>query len=335
MFNSKKWKTLFAAMMMITLTTIFSACGFEKDDDAEEVKEKFVTVGTMNLVNGDLIAQYEKLYEKELGMKVKLLNFNSGKEIIAALGTGEIDIGEAGTAPTALAISSNIDIEVIFVGDVIGAAETLIARNDSGISSVKDLKGKRVATPFASTAQYSLLNVLKLEGMTETDVKLLDLQPDDIFAAWQNGEIDAAYIWYPVLGRLLENGKSITDSEKLAEKGIVTADLFVMRSVFAEKNPDVVKKFVEVQLKANNMILNKPQKAAKEMSAVLGITENEAAEQITKFKYLTADEQIDLLDNSMAKILKSTADFLVEQKSLKKAASQEEFQEKINSKYLK
>ena len=138
-----------------------------------------------------------------------------------------------------------------------------------------------------------------------------------------------------MLGRLLENGKSITDSEKLAEKGIVTADLFVMRSVFAEKNPDVVKKFVEVQLKANDMILNNPQKAAKEIAAVLGITENEAAEQITKFKYLTADEQIDLLDNSMAKILKSTADFLVEQKSLKKAASLEEFQKKIISKYLK
>ena len=335
MFNSKKWKTLFAAMMMITLTAIFSACGFEKDDDAEEVKEKIVTVGTMNLINGDLIAQYEKLYEKELGMKVKLLNFNSGKEIIAALGTGEIDIGEAGTAPTALAISSHIDVEVIFIGDVIGAAETLVARNDSGISSVKDLIGKKVATPFSSTAQYSLLNVLKLEGMTETDVQILDMKPDDIFTAWQNGEIDAAYIWYPVLGRLLENGKSITDSEKLAEKGIVTADLFVMRSVFAEKNPDVVKKFVEVQLKANDMILNNPQKAAKEIAAVLGITENEAAEQITKFKYLTADEQIDLLDNSMAKILKSTADFLVEQKSLKKAASLEEFQKKIISKYLK
>ena len=83
------------------------------------------------------------------------------------------------------------------------------------------------------------------------------------------------------------------------------------------------------------MILNNPQKAAKEIAAVLGITENEAAEQITKFKYLTADEQIDLLDNSMAKILKSTADFLVEQKSLKKAASLEEFQKKIISKYLK
>ena len=335
MFNSKKWKTLFAAMMMITLTAIFSACGFEKDDDAEEVKEKIVTVGTMNLINGDLIAQYEKLYEKELGMKVKLLNFNSGKEIIAALGTGEIDIGEAGTAPTALAISSHIDVEVIFVGDVIGAAETLVARNDSGISSVKDLIGKKVATPFSSTAQYSLLNVLKLEGMTETDVQILDMKPDDIFTAWQNGEIDAAYIWYPVLGRLIENGKSIADSEQLAEKGIITADLFVVRSTFAEKYRDVVKNFVEIQKKSNDLILNDSKKAAKEISAVLGITEIEAAEQIKNFKYLKADEQIKYLDGSLAETLKNTADFLVEQKSLKKAASLESFQKSVTSEFLK
>lgn len=319
-------------LMLLAVMIIFSACGDETAGTKQD--EKIITIGTMNLVNGDLIAQHEKWYEDELGVKVKIFTFNSGKEIVAALGSGEIDIGECGTAPAALAISSNIDVDVIFISDVIGAAETLVAKNDSGISSVKDLSGKKIGVPFSSTAQYSLLNTLKLEGISENDVKIFDLKPDDIFSAWQNGEIDAAYIWYPVLGRLLENGKSISNSEQLAENGIITADLFVVRSTFAEKNPELIKKFVALQLKANDMIFNNPQKATKDIAEILGVTERDAAEQITKFKYLKADEQKNLLDNSMAQILKSTADFLVEQKSLKKAADLEKFQKKINSKFI-
>lgn len=337
MFKSQKVKAFFVALMMLT-TAIFSACGNDKAPEAKDDKtdkEKPVVIGTMNLVNGDLIAQYEKWYENELGMKVKVIHFDSGKDVISALASNSIDIGEAGTSPAALAISNNLDIKVIFVGDVIGAAETLVAKNDSGISSVKDLAGKKVATPFASTAHYSLLNALKLAGMTETDCQLLDLQPDDIFAAWQRGDIDAAYVWYPVLGRLMETGKSITNSEELASKGIVTADLVVARTPFIEEHPDVVKKFIEIQLKANDMILDEPQKAAKEIASVLEISEKDAAEQITQFKYLKANDQIEILEKLMAKTLKDTADFLVEQKSIKTAPSLEDFNTKVTAEFVK
>lgn len=332
----KNWKSIiFAVMLVLSLSTIFSGCGEQKNDgDAQKNSEDTVVIGTMNLVNGDLIAQYEKWYENELGMKAKVIRFDSGKDVISALASNSIDIGEAGTSPAALAISNNLDIKVIFIGDVIGAAETLVVKNDSGIASVKDLAGKKIATPFASTAHYSLLNALKLEGLNEGDVQLLDLQPDDIFAAWQRGDIDGAYIWYPVLGRLLENGKAITDSAKLAEKGVVTADLVVARTPFAEKHPEVVKKFVSLQLKANDMILGEPDKAAKEIASVIEISEKDASEQITQFKYLKADEQIDQLKNSMAQTLKSTADFLVEQKSIKAAPTLEDFESKVTAEFI-
>ncbi len=321
---------------MLAMTALFSACGGDTSGkDTSKDSENTVTIGTMNLVNGDLIAQYEKWYESELGMKAKVIKFDSGKDIISALASNSIDIAEAGTSPAALAISNNLDIKVIFVGDVIGEAETLVAKKDSGISSVKDLAGKKVATPFASTAHYSLLNALKLEGMTETDVQMLDLQPDDIFAAWQRGDIDAAYVWYPVLGRLMEDGISVTNSAQLADKGVLTADLVVARTPFAEKNPDVVKKFIALQLRANDMILDDSAKATKEIAAILEISEKDAAEQITQFKYLKADDQKKILDESMAKTLKDTADFLVEQKSIKTAPTVEEFSARVTSEYLK
>ena len=236
MFKDENFKSIiFTVMLTLTLSTLFTGCGEEKSSK-DVGSDDTVIIGTMNLVNGDLIAQYEKLYENELGRKVQVVHFNSGKDIISALASNTIDIGEAGTAPAALAISNNLDIKIIFVGDVIGAAETLVVKKDSGIAGIKDLAGKKIATPFASTAHYSLLNALKLEGVSESDVKLLDLKPDDILSAWQRGDIDGAYIWHPVLDRLLEDGKTLTDSAKLAEKGIVTADLIVARTICRNSN---------------------------------------------------------------------------------------------------
>ncbi|MBO6230065.1 MAG: ABC transporter substrate-binding protein [Ruminiclostridium sp.] len=321
-----------AALMLTSVTACGTASAEEGSGDAAR---KSVTIGTLDLVNGDLIAQYENWYSTELGVDVKLVKFDSGKDINSALASGSVDIGQEGSSPAALAISSGIDIEVIWIGDIIGAAETLAARDGTGITGLQDLIGRKVATPFASTAHYSLLNALKLEGIDENSVSIIDMQTDKINAAWQTGDIDAAYVWYPVLGELLKSGTAITDSYQLAQKGIVTADTNVVRREYAEANPEVVTKFVELQLRANDIINSDSGKAAEEISSVLEISKEDAAEQITQFSYLNADEQIEYLDGSFAETLKSTADFLVEQKSITSAPDLDEFRSRVSSEFVK
>ncbi len=327
----------------ITCTLLLTAaCGNSGDQSSSQQASSsaaqssdgdVVNIGTMNLVNGDLIAQYEKYYEKELGVKVNIVNFKSGKDVNTALAAGSIDITELGSAPVALGISNNLDYKVFWVGDVIGTAESLIVKNGSGINSIADLKGKKVATPFSSTAHYSLLNAIKQAGLSESDVKILDLQPNDIYAAWQRGDIDAAYIWYPVQSQLLQDGKRITSSEELASKGVLTADLNVVRSDFAAKHPDIVTKYVKAQIKANDVLLNNKDQAVKDISSILEISTEDAADQITQFKYLTANEQLDYLQK-LPDTLKSTADFLVEQNSIKKAADLNTFKDRVTTEFI-
>ena len=323
-----KKKNIIAALVTAGTLTALMGTMVHADD-------RVVNIGTMNLINGDIIAQYEKLYEEELGVKVNIYTFDSGRDVNTALAAGSIDITELGSSPVALGISSDQDYEVFWIGDIIGSAESLVAKNDSGIETLADLKGKTVAAPFASTAHYSLLNALKLEGIAETDLTLLDLQPADIYAAWQRGDIDAAYVWFPVQGQLLEDGKVITGSDQLAKDGIITADLNVVRTAFAEENPDIVENHVKIQLKANEKLLNEADAAAGEIAEFLEITEEDAAEQITQFEYLLADEQIDYLENQFAQTLKNTADFLVEQDSIQEAASLETFEERITTEFIK
>ena len=342
--NLKKVVALISvlALAAVSLTACSSSAASGSGEDSQNGTEASsankatkINIGTLDLVNGDLIAQYEKWYEDELGVEVNIIKFDSGKDINSAIASGGIDIGQEGSSPAALAISNDLDVEVFWIGDIIGKAETLVAKNDSGIKSLSDLKGKKIGTPFASTAHYSLLNALELEGVDANEVTILDLQPDDIYAAWGRGDIDAAYVWYPVLGNLLKDGTAITDSEALAEKGIVTADTNIVRKQFADENPELVTKFVELQLKANDVINNESDKAADEIASVLEISKEDAAEQITQFKYLTAEEEIDYLDNSFAQTLKNTADFLVTQQSIKSAPDLDVFQGKVTSEFVK
>ena len=323
-------KTNIAALLTVVLAAGALTVSAQNVSAADSV-----TIGTLDLVNGDLIAQYEDWYSTELGADVTLLKFDSGKDINSALASGSIDIGQEGTSPAAIAISSNLDIEVIWVADIIGKAETLVAKEGSGIETIEDLVGKTVATPFASTAHFSLLNALKLAGVDENDVTILDMETDKINAAWQTDDIDAAYVWYPVLGELLKDGVPITDSEELASKGIVTADTNVVRKEFAEEHPDIVTKFVELQLKANDIINNDSETAAKEIAEQLEIPEEDAADQITQFTYLDADGQIDLLDKEFAAVLKQTADFLAEQGSILEAPEISVFEDSVTSEFVK
>jgi len=82
---------------------------------------------------------------------------------------------------------------------------------------------------------------LKTVGLTAKDVTLLNLRPDTIVAAWQRKEIDAAYIWHPVLGSLVaDGGRIIFMSGDLIPSGTIVFDGIVCRDAFKKAHPDLV-----------------------------------------------------------------------------------------------
>lgn len=330
----KKSLKIFAVLGMMSLSIFgLTACG---EDNSNGDKATEVRIGTMNLVNGDLIAQQEKWYENELGVKVRIMKFSSGPDMNKAIADDVIDIAQSGTAPAASAIAEGQDLEVIYIGNLLGSAETLIAKPNSGITSLQDLPGKRVAVTFLSTAHYSLVSALEQEGINVNSIQFFYLKPDEILPAWERDDIDAAYIWYPMLYTMYdEGGVSITDSGQLAKKEIITADLAVTSKKFAEENPGIVTKFVELQMRATDMINNDPDHAAQDVADILGISVEDAEGQFSHYGYLNADEQIEQLDNHMPQVLKNTADFFVKQRAIPFTPDLDVFQKQVTSKYVK
>lgn len=225
--------------------------------------------------------------------------------------------------------------------DVAGDNEALVARNATGITDVAGLRGKRVATAFASTSHYSLLAALDRAGLKPTDVQLIDLQPQAALAAWERGDVDAVYTWLPTLDELRKTGKTLVTSRELATAGKPTLDLGVVSTPFAEQHPEVVDTWRKVEARALETVRNDPQAAAQAVAAEIGTTPENAASQLKQGVFLSPQELAsaewlgtDGAPGNLAQNLQSAAQFLAAQKQIPTAPDLATFQKAIYTKGL-
>src|SRR5207249_3502483 len=160
--------------------------------------------------------------------------------------------GEVGSTGIATAISQGMDVELFWILEDIAAAEALVARNGSGVNSIADLKGKKIATPFVSTSHFQLLYALNKAGLKATDAQILNMRPPEIAAAWSRGDIDATFIWDPVLGQVKKNGKVLTTSGDICKDGACTFDGLIVTRKFAKENPEFMVALVKAIAKADS-----------------------------------------------------------------------------------
>src|SRR5919197_392220 len=185
-------------------------------------KPEQVTIGYQVIPNAEIVGKQLGWFEKEMGVKINWKQFDSGRDVNTAMLAGSLDIGLVGTSPGAAGIANGIPYEIVWIHDLEGENEALVVKKDRGIKAVKDLAGKKVAAPFGSTTHYSLLGAFKSFGVDPAKVKILDMQPPDMLAAWQRGDLDAGYVWEPTLKKMVDaGGEIILTSRTMADKGFL------------------------------------------------------------------------------------------------------------------
>lgn len=338
-----KLKALLVALVagMLALTGCSVDTGGPAGNDPEKPT---IRIGYQTFPSGDLIVKNNRWLEEALpDHNIKWVKFDSGADVNTAFVADELDFGALGSSPVARGLSEplNIPYQVAFILDVAGDNEALVARNDAGINSIADLRGKRVGTPFASTAHYSLLAALNQNGLSPNDVQLIDLQPQAILAAWERGDIDAAYTWLPTLNDLRKTGKDLITSRQLAAEGKPTLDLAVVSRAFAESNPEVVDTWRKQQARALDVIAGDPAAAAKAIAAEVGLTPADIEGQLTQTVFLTPEQVAsaewlgdDGTPGNLAANLQSASEFLAEQKQIPAAAPLKTFQDGLYTKGL-
>ena len=138
-----------------------------------------------------------------LPFKVNWSDFTSGPPMLQAMASGSVDVGGVGDAPPVFAASGGEAIEIVGARQTSGDQDAVVVPKGSPITSIQQLKGKKVAYASGSSANYNLLTVLDKASLTTKDITLVNLQPADALAAFTSGSVEAWDVWPPYVQQVV------------------------------------------------------------------------------------------------------------------------------------
>jgi sulfonate transport system substrate-binding protein len=143
--------------------------------------------------------------------------FESGPALTEALKAGSIDIGETGEAPPIFAAAGKIPFKIVATSDEVPQGEAVLVKENSGVKTFADLKGKTVALNKGSNVHWLLVKLLEANNMTLQDITVRYLKPAEGRPAFDSGQVDAWVIWDPYFALAEQPGvKVLVDATGLA-----------------------------------------------------------------------------------------------------------------------
>jgi sulfonate transport system substrate-binding protein len=133
----------------------------------------------------------------KLPFKVSWSDFTSGPPMLQAMGAGSVDVGGVGNSPPVFAAAGGSKIAIVGAYQSSPFGTALLVPKGSPVTSVAQLKGKRIAVAQGSASDYHLLTVLAKAGISVHDVTLTYLQPAEGLAALSSGHVNAWDVWSP------------------------------------------------------------------------------------------------------------------------------------------
>jgi NitT/TauT family transport system substrate-binding protein len=204
------------------------------------------------------------LFTEKLGSGVQLetSTFNAGPAAIEALNSDAIDATYIGPNPAINAYAQSNGEAIRIVSGATSGGAFLVVK--PGIKGVKGLKGKKVASPqLGNTQDVALRTYLKQKGLkTDTagggDVSIVPQENAQTLDLFKQGQIDGAWVPEPWATRLVQEGggKVLVDERKLWPEGRYVTTQLIVRTQFLKDHPDAVKKLLEGQVAANDLIKN-------------------------------------------------------------------------------
>jgi len=295
--------------------------------------QKTVTFAYQDMMNPWRWVQQTGEIEKATGFKINYRQFGGGGDVIRAMASGDVQLGEVGSTGIATAISQGMDVELFWILEDIAAAEALVVRNGSNINKIADLKGKKIATPFVSTSHFQLLYALDKAGIKPSDAQILNMRPPEIAAAWGRGDIDATFIWDPVLTTAKKDGKVLMTSGDICKQGACTFDGLIVTRKFAKENPEFMVALVKAIAKADADYKANPSKwsatsdEAKAVAKWSGGKVEDVPDSMKLYGFPSLKEQASAewlgggANGAAAKALTQQANFLKEQGRLQSVAA--------------
>ena len=225
-----------------------------------------------------IVGLEEKIFEKGIGeeKQIETKLFDSGPQVIESIFSGSIDVAYVGPGPiiNGFLKSDGKDIKILS-GAASGGASFIIQPN-SGLESLENLDGKRIASPQISNSQdVSLRHYLESHGLKSVEnggtVFVLNISNPYIYTLFAKGDIDGAWVpepWATILVQELD-GIRLFNEEKLWPNEEFASVLLIVRTEYLENNPETIQKWVESHEKIVTWINSNPDKSKSLFSSFL------------------------------------------------------------------
>jgi sulfonate transport system substrate-binding protein len=226
-----RWLERLVATTVLSMSIALAGVGASYGQD-KVVRIGFQKYGKLVLLKSKGTLE-DKL--KAAGFKVVWTEFPSGPPLLEALNVGAIDFGNTGEAPPIFAQAAGAPIQYVAYEPPAPKGEAILVPKDSKLTSIADLKGKKVALNKGSNVHYLLVKALEKAGVKYSEIEPVFLAPADARAAFERGAVDAWVIWDPFQAA----AEAATGARTLADgTGIVSNYQFYFSSKkFFESDP--------------------------------------------------------------------------------------------------
>lgn len=285
--------------------------------------EKF-KVGYLRVMDdAQAILAYEAGYYKKQGLDVELVEFKSGTDLIKAIVGGQLDSGVLGFTNAVAWASKGADLKV--VGGAQHGYHAIVARDDTGITKVADLKGKTLASQTEGSTADTVLKgvVLKNAGLKPDDVNIMGVSPQIAVQSLIGKRVDAAFLFEPqaTIAQLVAPVKQIYE---IGEVWPFPCMVVIASGETLKKRKDAVWKSLDAQREAIDLLQKQPAQAAKLIAeyfisqpTLKTLKNGEVPREVVITDAIKSQTFSPVLTNKELARMQEIADILTEQGSLK------------------
>ncbi len=266
------------------------------------------------------IAREEGYFQKN-GLDVELVWFPTYSDSVQAFVTGKLDYVSLALSDTIAPFVKGQQHKIVLVNDYSCGADGLVAAPD--IKTVKDLKGRTVATEFGTIEHFFLLRLLEENGMTEKDIKFTNMTIGDSGFAFLGGSVDAASLWEPALSSAQAREGTNTLYTSRQTPGLIPSVL-VANENYIKTGGGNITKLLNAWFDAIDFYRENPDKALEYMAKGAEISVDEMKVTMSGSMLYSLQDNIDTMTvkkdsfDYIPYTTKITADFLAKAKLLDK-----------------
>jgi len=246
---------------------------------AAENEIRFGYIALDQLHSPAVMVMKEKKLLETAGFTVKWSEFLAGTHVLQEMVSGSIDFASCGAVPILIAHAQDVKLAVLAGANREGSS--LIV--DNSVKTIKDLDGKRIATPGIGSMQDAM--VAQLARANKIRIQRMAMRVSEMSLFLQKKEIDGFIAWAPHPARaVMEN----SGYELLASRDLMPDHqccVLVAKESVLRGNPETVNKLLEIYLEAYKWFLENPDESIKLLAQNTGMAENIVRQALNTVKY--------------------------------------------------